>query len=66
MTSGEQFKSFCKYSDIPCNEVKLDSIFNEGLVDGVFETLEYSFDAKRIRDYLMYSVKESENAETFF
>jgi FAD dependent oxidoreductase len=53
MVSGEQFERFCQNTEIPCNRVDPRPYFVSNSVDAAFETLEYSFDAIKIRDWFL-------------
>jgi hypothetical protein len=53
LTSGNQFKKFCRQTNIPCNEINPEKYFNDNIIESAFETLEYAFDADLIRDYLL-------------
>ncbi len=66
MTSGRQFSEFCKYSQIPCTEVKLPHIFREEMIEAAFETLEYSFDGLKIKDAMMIYLKNSKTVDLYF
>jgi glycine/D-amino acid oxidase-like deaminating enzyme len=52
-TSGDQFKKFCVDNEIPAHELNEEEFFIGGTTDGVFDTIEYSFDAKLIGQELM-------------
>lgn len=51
LTNAEQFLNFCKYVDIPADEINSKFYFNPGTVEATFETLEYSYDANLIRNW---------------
>lgn len=51
LTTANQFRYFCKLINAPCKEVDLP--FMKDTVEASFETMEYSFDAKIMRDYLL-------------
>jgi len=53
MVSGEQFERFCQNAKIPFNRVDPRPYFVSNSVDAAFETLEYSFDAVKIRDWFL-------------
>lgn len=53
MTNAQQFINFCKYMGIRCIEVDPRLYFQPGAVEAAFETEEYSFDAAKIRDWLL-------------
>lgn len=50
-SDGEQFKSFCKAANIPCEELHPTSFFKDDMCDGAFMTREYTYDAMILRDY---------------
>ncbi len=52
-TNAEQFTRFCNATNIPCKPIQPDLYFKADLCAGVFETCEYSFDAKLIGQYLL-------------
>lgn len=66
LTSGEQFKKFCRYTGIPCREINPEKYYKRNLVDGVFETEEYAFDAYLIRDYFQDIIKKKENIDIIY
>ncbi len=66
LTSGEQFKKFCRHANIPCDHVNPDKYFNPTTVEAAFETLEYAFDALKISQYLESVLREYRNVEFLF
>ena len=52
-SSGNQFKSFCKAANIPCEELHPGNYFKNGMCDGVFRTREYTYDAMILKDYFL-------------
>lgn len=52
-TNAKQFAKFCEAVDIHCDQIHPGRYFKNNTCDGVFETLEYSFDAKIIGDHLL-------------
>lgn len=52
-TSAEQFVRFCESAGIPCEEVPARRYFRDGLVDGVFLTREYTYDARILKEHLL-------------
>lgn len=62
-TSAEQFRKFCKASNIECEDVGVNKFFNEGMCDGTFLTKEYTYDAKILQSYLLDEIKELKNVE---
>lgn len=62
-SSGEQFESFCKAANIPCERIIADKIFNKGLCDAAFLTREYTYDATILRDYFIDIISKMKNVE---
>jgi len=60
-TSASQFEKFCNNAKIPCEYIKPSKYFNNSLCDGAFETLEYTFDAKLIMEYLLNKLYQYKN-----
>lgn len=60
-TNAEQFKKFCNNTNIKCEEVLPTKYFKENLCDGVFDTLEYTFDAMIIKDHYIKELKNYSN-----
>ena len=57
-TDKDQFIKFCKDSDIPCVSVEPTTYFKEGMCDGTFETLEYTYDWQILRDGLLADIEK--------
>ncbi len=66
LTSAEQFEKFCEYSNVPCEEINHKKYFKDSVVDGVFLTQEYAFDAMKIKDYFLEKLKEYNNVEIVY
>jgi hypothetical protein len=62
-TNAEEFKRFCEYSNIQCDEVYPERYFKYGMCDGVFETQEYTYDAMKIKEYYVEKLKEYSSVE---
>jgi hypothetical protein len=60
-TNAEQFSKFCAAANIPCEPVRAEQYFKTGACDGVFETLEYTFDAKIIAEYMLAKLQQEAN-----
>lgn len=60
-TNADQFKKFCSYSNIKCEEINPEKYFKIGLCDGAFETEEYTFDAIKIKNFYIEKLKEFNN-----
>ncbi len=65
-TSAKQYLKFCNYLNIPAFEINPSDFFNKGTVESAFETKEYSYDAKMIKDSLMEKIKSYKNVNLFF
>ena len=57
-TDKNQFIKFCKDSDIPCVSIEPTTYFKEGMCDGTFETLEYTYDWQILRDGLLADIEK--------
>ncbi len=57
-TNAECFEKFCNDGDIPCEPVSVSSYFKNGLCDGAFKTVEYTYDAHLLRDELLSEVEK--------
>lgn len=63
LSDGEQFKSFCKAANIPCEELNSEKFFKKGMCDGVFLTREYTYDAMILKDYFLDKLDKMNNVE---
>ena len=61
-TDGRQFKEFCSAAEIPCRELHPDKYFKPGVCDGVFETTEYTYDAKILKEYFIRELEKFGNS----
>lgn len=57
-TNAEQFRKFCKDSNIHCDDIAPSKYFKDGMCDGAFLTTEYTYDAEILKEWLL---KELEN-----
>jgi len=62
-TDGEQFKNFCKASNIPCEELNVNRFFKEKMCDGAFLTKEYTYDAMILKDYFIDCLSKLDNVK---
>lgn len=60
-TNAEQFKKFCKSSEIVCEELSTDKYFKEGMCDGCFLTREYTYDAQILKEYFLKEISKYKN-----
>lgn len=66
LTNAEQFVKFCEYVDIPIEEINSKHIFNTGMVEAAFDTLEFSYDANKIRSYFVEKLKEFSKVDVLY
>ena len=63
-TGAEQFRKFCKATNIKCEDVVPELFFKPRLCDGAFDTEEYTYDAKILREHLVTELsKLNDNVE---
>ena len=61
-----QFQKFCKSANIPCEELKPEQFFKEGLCDGAFLTREYTYDAIILKNYFLEKISEIKNIKILY
>lgn len=66
LVNADEFQAFCDYFKIKCQEVDKSEFFKKGKVERAFDTFEYGFDAKKIRDFFHRSISEMPNVEIFY
>lgn len=66
LTNAEQFVKFCEYIDVPAEEINSRKYFNTGSVEAAFETVEYSYDAKLIRDWYISQLEKISNVDIYY
>lgn len=64
-TTSNEFEIFCKKVDIPCKKIDKTLFFKEW-IENAYETLEYSFDAIKIRDYMKSEIEKRSNIDCFY
>lgn len=62
-SNAEQFKHFCKATNIRCEEVSPTRYFKEGYCDGAFLTEEYTYDAQILKKYFLEELKKYPKVE---
>ena len=62
-TNGEQFKSFCRAANIPCEELHPERFFKDRMCDGAFLTREYTYDAMLLKEYFLEKLKAYKNVK---
>jgi hypothetical protein len=60
-TNAQQFTRFCQAANIPLEPIRASKFFKPGICDGVFETLEYAFDATLIGKQMLAELNKSTN-----
>lgn len=65
-TNAEQFLTFCRSADIPCEEVPAARYFQENVCDGAFLTREYTYDAALLKTYFLDELAKHPKAELRF
>ncbi len=65
-TNANEFEKFCSAAGIRCEQIDHRKFFNECVVDGVFLTEEYSFDADLIRIKMMNELSAMDNVQVLF
>lgn len=65
-TSASQFQKFCNNTGIECEEINPYKYFKKGSVGGAFITQEYTFDAKKIRDYYVDKLHEYQKVSIIY
>jgi FAD dependent oxidoreductase. len=53
LTNADQFIKFCRYVNIPAEEINPGKFFRKGTVEAAFLTDEYTYDAEKIRNWYM-------------
>ncbi len=64
--NASEYKEFCKHFNIRCEEINSDQYFKKWSVEKSFDTLEYSFDALKIRDFFMKEIEQHANISVFY
>ena len=62
-TNAREFMKFCKAADIPCEQIRPDKYFREGLCDGAFITREYTYDANILKSWFLEQLSAFTNVE---
>ena len=57
-TDKDQFIKFCKDSNIPCVSIEPTTYFKDGMCDGAFETLEYTYDWQILRQGILGEIEK--------
>jgi glycine/D-amino acid oxidase-like deaminating enzyme len=65
-TNADQFERFCKYVNIPAEEINPGKYFNEGMVEAAFITNEYTYDAAKIRAFMGEQLSQLKNVDIIY
>lgn len=60
-TNADQFHKFCKTANIKCENLAPELFFKPGMCDGVFDTEEYTYDAKILREHFVSELNRLNN-----
>lgn len=66
LTNSAQFIKFCKDTGIEYSQIHPSEYFNSGVVEDVFATKEYSFCAKKIKDYYLKRLEKNNHCDIYF
>lgn len=64
-TNSIEFELFCEKLGIPCKEIDKNMFFKKW-IDKAYETLEYAFDAIKIRDFMKEEINRRSNIDSFY
>ena len=65
-TNADQFRKFCETAGIMCEDLDPKKYFREGMVDGVFLTKEYTYDAQRLKDHFLNEIAKLPNVKIMY
>ena len=60
-TNADQFRKFCDYSNIKCEDVNPNKFFKNSTCSGTFLTKEYTYDAEILKKYYLENLSELDN-----
>ncbi|MGO4546883.1 FAD-dependent oxidoreductase [Paenibacillus sp. 2TAB23] len=66
LTNAEQFLKFCMHVGIPADEINPQKFFNDGVIEAAYETVEYTYDAKKIKEKFVDLLKTYPNVDMYF
>ncbi len=55
-TDAKQFQEFCRHADIRCDHVIPGTYFKEGMCDGTYQTMEYTYDAQILKQGILKEI----------
>jgi hypothetical protein len=62
-TSADQFKKFCDYSNIKCEDINPTKYFKDSMCSGAFLTREYTYDANLLKKYFIDNLNKLNKVE---
>ncbi len=62
-TNADQFRRFCAAAGIMCEDLDPKKYFKEGMVDGVFLTREYTYDAQKLKAHFLGEIEKLPNVK---
>jgi len=65
-TSADQFKKFCDYSNIKCEDINPSKYFKDSMCSGAFITKEYTYDAMILKDYYLKKLSQIDNVDIIY
>ena len=65
-TDANQFKKFCKETNIRCDEVPVGKYFKDNVCDGTFLTTEYTYDAQILKNYFLKEIEKLKNVKIIY
>lgn len=63
MASAENFEKFCKEAEIPCAPIDLNRFFHRQYIESAYETLEYTVDMLKLKNYFKEKIHEAKNIQ---
>lgn len=65
-TNADQFRRFCAAAGIMCEDLDPKKYFKEGMVDGVFLTREYTYDAQKLKAHFLGEIGKLPNVKLMY
>jgi hypothetical protein len=65
-TNAEQFMRFCNNVPISLREINPSQYFKENTIAAAFETVEFAFDAQKIKEWLLEKISPFERLDRYF
>lgn len=65
-TNADQFSKFCETAGIMCEALDPKKYFRDGMVDGVFLTREYTYDAHKLKAHFLGEIEKLPNVKLMY